>query len=88
VADVLPDEPVSLVHVRSFYRVKEADMDVHRGCSHCGAGWYWTVVYNDTDGHEVEIGTSWQGDEGKQLAEDVCDLMNMAFDAGREHAND
>jgi len=52
----------------------------HEGCQHCGHDQYWTVVSGHGD-DAVEIGTSW-GD--KELAEDVCDLMNMAFSAGQE----
>jgi hypothetical protein len=46
------------------------------GCSHCGIGTYWTI----TDG-ECEIGTAWQDEE---LAIDICDLMNMAYELGAE----
>jgi hypothetical protein len=40
------------------------------------------VVYDD--GEPIEIGQAWQGDLGKEAAEDVCDLMNMAYAAGCE----
>jgi hypothetical protein len=62
-----------------FYRV--ALSANHSACTQCGHGSYYTVVYTDRFGEEVEIGTSW-GDS--EVAEDVCDLMNMAFDAGVE----
>lgn len=64
------------------YRVDVADAT---GCITCGAGRYWTVV-SDEGEDTVAIGTSWAGDEGKETAEDVCDLMNMAYHAGRESA--
>lgn len=51
------------------------------GCHHCGHGDMWSVFYKDEKGEPVEIGQSW-GD--KEFASDVCDLMNMAFDRGRE----
>lgn len=51
------------------------------GCRFCGAGKYWTVIYTESDGEIVEIGTCWADQE---LAQDICDLMNMAFDAGTE----
>ncbi len=35
-------------------------------------------------GEPVEIGQAWQGDDGKEVAEDICDLMNMAYNAGLE----
>lgn len=47
------------------------------GCQHCGGERTWTIEGPD----EVCIGTSW-GDE--EFASDICDLMNMAFDAGKE----
>ncbi len=61
-----------------YYRVDVADG--HKGCEHCKAGTFWTIVYTE-DGEPIEIGTSW-GDE--ELAQDICDLMNMAYDAGVE----
>lgn len=39
---------------------------------------FYTIV-SDTDEGEMDVGTSW-GD--KDTAHDICDLMNMAFDAG------
>lgn len=70
----IPDDPPF------FYRVEEQERsDTQCRCPEC---LMWTVVYND--GEPTEIGTSWQGEAGKEAAEDVCDLMNMAFDAGRE----
>jgi hypothetical protein len=74
-----------MIEVRSFYHVEE--QAGHDGCSHCGRGTLWTIVYTDNKGESVEMGTAWEGDDGKETADDICDLMNMAFDAGREHAN-
>lgn len=51
------------------------------GCAHCAEGQQWSI--HDTV-EKVDIGQSWGGPEGKESAEDVCDLMNMAFDAGQE----
>lgn len=49
------------------------------GCSNCGASRSWTIIGPD----DVGIGTSW---EDEQFASDVKDLLNMAYDAGRENA--
>jgi hypothetical protein len=54
------------------------------GCEHCEAGKLWTVVHLDPDGEECGIGTSWMD---KELAEDICDLMNMAYEAGLENTS-
>ena len=62
-----------------FYRVEKSG-NGNGGCQ-CERCEMWTVVFND--GELTEIGTSWQGVEGREAADDVCDLMNMAFDAGR-----
>lgn len=65
-----------------FYRVEPEPIGAGEcGCANCQQ---WTVVYDAPGGGPTAIGTSWQGDAGKETAEDVCDLMNMAFDAGRE----
>jgi hypothetical protein len=63
-----------------FYRV-EAVIRSAAECQ-CDKCQEWTIVYDDPD--PTEIGTSWQGTEGEELAHDVCDLMNMAFDRGAE----
>lgn len=47
-------------------------------CENCQL---WTITYLDPD--PTEVGTSWEGTAGKEAAEDVCDLMNMAYDLGR-----
>lgn len=67
---------------QQFYRVEEQGRPPDEcQCVNCKL---WTVVYDD--GEPTEIGTAYQGDAGKEAAEDVCDLMNMAFDAGKEAA--
>jgi hypothetical protein len=65
---------------KAFYRVELTD---DKGeCGHCRqACEMWTIVF-ESDGEPTEVGQSW-GD--KEMAHDVCDLMNMAFDAGLEH---
>ena len=65
-----------------YYRVKmAAGEDV---CSHCGAGKMWTIVYIEHgQTEETEIGQAF-GD--RELADDICDLMNMAFEAATEVA--
>jgi hypothetical protein len=62
---------------QSHYRVV---LDDDKGCTKCGHGLFYTVV-SGTGEEEMGVGTSW-GD--KEAAEDICDLMNMAFDAGVE----
>lgn len=64
---------------QGFYRVQLSAN--HAACTQCGHGSYYTIVYNDENGEETEIGQAW-GDQ--EIAEDICDLMNMAYDAGRE----
>lgn len=56
----------------------------HKACEHCGHGGYWTIFSGEGD-DEIGIGTSWSD---KETADDICDLMNMAYEAGREKAND
>jgi hypothetical protein len=63
-----------------FYRVEEVIRPA--GNCECPACVLWTIVYDD--GEPTEIGTQWQGEDGKELAEDICELMNMAFDRGAE----
>jgi len=66
-----------------FYRVdQQARSEAECKCENCVL---WTIVFDD-NGEETEIGTSWQGTDGEEMANDVCDLMNMAFDRGRESA--
>lgn len=66
--------------VKPYYRVEEQGRPPDE-CP-CVCCKLWTVVYDD--GEPTEIGTSWQGEDGQEMAQDVCDLMNMAFDAGAE----
>jgi hypothetical protein len=63
-----------------YYRVKMAAGE--DGCEHCGAGKMWAIVYIEHgDTEETEVGQTF-GDRG--LADDICDLMNMAYEAGLE----
>ncbi len=67
-----------------FYRVEVQGRPPDEcKCANCVL---WTVVYDD--GEPVEIGQAWQGDLGKESAEDICDLMNMAYEAGTEDRRD
>lgn len=52
----------------------------HEGCEHCNHGAYWTIVWTE-DGEETGIGQSF-GD--KEITEDICDLMNTAYEHGQE----
>jgi hypothetical protein len=61
-----------------FYRVEIAAGQ--EGCKHCGEGTFYTVV-SGTGADECEVGQSWGH---KESVEDICDLMNMAYDAGQE----
>lgn len=68
----LPDE-------QQFYRVEKTDDSGE--CLNCKqACTMWTIVF-DEGGEPTEIGQSW-GD--REMADDICDLMNMAYDAGLE----
>jgi hypothetical protein len=63
-----------------YYQVKMAAGE--DGCSHCGGGKMWAIVYVEHgQTEETEIGQTF-GD--KNLADDICDLMNMAYEAGME----
>lgn len=63
-----------------YYQVKMAAGE--DGCSHCGAGKLWAIVYVEHgQTEETEVGQSF-GD--KELADDICELMNMAYEAGME----
>lgn len=59
------------------YRVVEDDFS--DGCKHCGHGKHWTISSGEGE-DEIATGTSW-GD--RSLADDICDLMNDAYEAGR-----
>jgi hypothetical protein len=67
------------------YRVeKQWRPDGECPCANCVM---WTIIWEENDGR-TEIGTAWRGDDGKDAAEDVCDLMNMAYVLGIEDADD
>lgn len=70
-----------VVSSTNYYKVEEQARDP-RECT-CGNCVMWTVTYQE-NGESIEIGTAWQGAEGQEAADDVCDLMNMAYDAGTE----
>lgn len=59
------------------FRVEIADGAA--GCGHCGAGAMYTVVYNDVDGEECQISTSYQE---REVAESICEVMNIAYELG------
>jgi hypothetical protein len=52
----------------------------------CEACVLWTIVYDDPE--PTEISTSWVGNEGLAIAEDICDLMNDAYLAGQKASID
>lgn len=77
-----PEPVTELTEYKCYYNVKMAAGE--DGCTHCGAGKMWAIVYVEHgQTEETELGTTW-GD--KELAEDICDLMNMAYEAGLEVA--
>jgi len=65
-----------LANEEQFYRVEAAE----GGCEHCGHDKFWDIVFTE-NGETCATGQSW-GD--KEHAEDICDLMNMAYDRGQE----
>ena len=65
---------------KRFYRVGLAAS--LKGYKLCEREPMYTVVSGPKD-DPTGIGTSWGCEE---LAIDVCDLMNMAYDAGQENA--
>jgi hypothetical protein len=72
-------EPV-LTEYQCYYNVEMAAGE--DGCSHCGAGKMWAIVYVEHGQTEkTEIGQTF-GD--RELAEDICDLMNTAYESGLE----
>ena len=74
-----PSRPIS-TDEQGFYRVEK---ELTPGQCECPACLYWTIVYDGKD-EPMGISTSWQGEAGRETAGDICDLMNMAYDAGRE----
>jgi hypothetical protein len=62
----------------AFYRV-EPSPD-HAGCATCSHGQMWDIVH-DEDGEPTAESTSW-GD--KEFVEDLCEMMNDAYQKGRE----
>ncbi len=65
---------------QGFYRVVK---ELTPGQCECPACLYWSIEYDGKD-EPIGISTSWQGEVGRETAEDICELMNMAYDAGRE----
>jgi len=68
--------------LQDFYRVALSAND--DACTQCGHGAYYTIVYKDGD-EDVEIGSAWADAD---LAENICELMNMAYDCGAESTLD
>ncbi len=76
---VPPQEPTFIEMPEPRYRVE--DCGDPGECNHCGqACEMWTIVYDDENGEPTEIGQSWGH---KETAEDICDLMNMAYLEGQ-----
>lgn len=63
-----------------YYQVKMAASK--DGCTHCGAGKQWAIVYVEHgDTKETELSQTY-GD--RELADSICDLMNLAYESGLE----
>lgn len=63
--------------VTRHYRVAPAAG--HEGCGHCGRGAMWAIVSGEGE-NLTEQAMTW---ENRELADDVCGLMNVAYDAGK-----
>jgi hypothetical protein len=75
-----PEPVTGLTEYKCYYNVEMAAGE--DGCAHCGAGKMWAIVYVEHGQTEkTEIGQTF-GD--RELADDICDLMNMAYEAGLE----
>ena len=61
----------------------------HTGVCPCGHDTRWTITWQESWQEErTEASQAWGGLAGKALAEDICVLMNMAFEHGAETADD
>lgn len=75
-----PEPVTGMTEYKCYYNVEMAAGE--DGCSHCGAGKMWAIVYVEHGQTEkTEIGQTF-GD--RELADDICDLMNMAYESGLE----
>lgn len=61
----------------AFYRVEASGKP---DCTHCGAGQMWTVCWTDASGEDCQISSDYSDQD---LVEDLCTLMNMAYETGR-----
>jgi hypothetical protein len=84
-AERYPDEPPGLLFAHAAFAGMHFRIAKWSGapapCVTCGNGTMWTVVFGEGD-ELTEIGQAW-GDY--ELVEDICDLMNDAFEAGMVH---
>lgn len=62
------------------YWVEAEDPDRHGACLACGHGTYWAICHRDDNGEECQESTSYND---REQADDICDLMNAAFNLGR-----
>jgi hypothetical protein len=72
----MPHKVIEDNAVKTAYHV-EAERD--RACVACGAGTLWTIVGPD----DIAESTSW---EDKELADDICEAMNDAYEKGVQSA--
>src|SRR5882762_2406462 len=74
----LPDDP---------YRVEPSANQT--GVCPCGHDTQWTITWQESWQKErTEASQSWGGLAGKELAEDICELMNVAFEHSAEVEHD
>lgn len=63
------------------YWVEAEDPDQHGACLSCGHGAYWAICHKDASGDECQESTSYSD---REQADDICEMMNTAFNMGRE----
>lgn len=78
---------IEIVHLEpegapDFYRVV-AEADKAECCTCKQHAPLYTIEWTEPSGEPCTVGSSW-GDE--ELANDICELMNMAYVAGQEAA--
>lgn len=78
-----PQCPTYVQFPEPFCRVEEQARDGGCACSECVM---WTIVYDD-EGEPTEIGQAWRGRDGQEVAQDICNLMNLAYERGQQSAS-
>lgn len=79
--------PEVLAKLIEAYRVEPSANQT--GVCPCGHDMQWTITWQESWQKErTEASQSWGGLAGKKLADDICELMNMAFEHGAEVEHD